>query len=55
MSFFKFALPVWGSASYSTYLVNIDKLRNMAVKFGYLKYTTPINDVIVKFGQHNLE
>ena len=46
MSLFKYALPVWGCASYSTYLVNIDKLQNRAVKFGYLKYTTPINDLI---------
>ena len=46
MSFLKYALPVWGCASYSTNLVNIDKLQNMAVKFEYLKYTTPINDLI---------
>ena len=46
MSLFKYALPVWGCASYSTYLVNIDKLQNRAVKFGYLKYTIPINDLI---------
>ena len=46
MSLFKCVLPVWGCASYSAYLVNIDKLQNRAVKFGYLKYTTPINDLI---------
>ena len=46
MSFFKYALPVWACASYSTYLVNIDKLQHGAVKFGYLKHTTPINDLI---------
>ena len=48
MSLFKYALPVWGCASFSTYLVNIyiDKLQNRAVKFGYLKYTIPINDLI---------
>ena len=46
MSLFKYALPVWGCASYFTYLVNIDKLQNRAVKFGYLKYTIPINDLI---------
>ena len=27
MSLFKYALPVWGSASYSTYLVNRYKLQ----------------------------
>ena len=46
MSLFRYALPVWGCASYSTYLVNIEKLQNSAVKFGYVKYTTPINDLI---------
>ena len=48
MSLFKYALPVWARASYnSTYLVNIiDKLQHGAVKFGYLKHTTPINDLI---------
>ena len=46
MSLFKYALPVWGCANYSTYLVNIDKLQNRAVKFGYLKHTVPIYDLI---------
>ena len=47
MSLFKYALPVWACASYSTYLVNIDKLQHGPVKFGYLKHTTPINDLIL--------
>ena len=39
-------LFLYGAVPNSTYLVNIDKLQNRAVKFGYLKYTTPINDLI---------
>ena len=50
MSLFKYALPVWGCASYSMYLINIDKLEDGAVKFGYLKYTIPINDRVIQFG-----
>ena len=40
------AVSVWGRASYSTYLCRTDKLQDRAVRFEYLKYTTPIKDLI---------
>ena len=41
-----YALSVWGCASYSKYLCRIDELQDRAVRVGYLKYTTPIKDLI---------
>jgi hypothetical protein len=35
-----------GSASYHKYLLSIDKFENRAVKFGYLKYVTPVLDLL---------
>ena len=46
MSLFQYAVSVWACASYSKYLHKIDKLQNRAVRFGYLKYITPINELI---------
>ena len=42
MSLFAYAVSVWGCASYSNYLCRVDKIKDTAVRVGYLKYTTPI-------------
>ena len=46
MSLFKYAISVWGCASYSKYLSRIDKLQKRAVRFGYLRKITPVKELI---------
>ena len=46
MSLLTYAVSVWGCAGYSAYLCKTDKLQDRAVRFEYLKYTTPIKDLI---------
>ena len=46
MSLLTYAVSVRGCASHSTYLCKTDKLQDRAVRFEYLKYTTPIKDLI---------
>ena len=47
MSLFTYDVSAWACASYSECLCKImDKLQQRAVRFRYLKYTTPIKDLI---------
>ena len=40
---------MWGVASYSKYLSNIDKIQTRAMKYGYVKSVLPVQDMLERF------
>ena len=46
LSILVFGIEVWGCASYSKYLSQVDKLLKRAYKYGYLMYQVSIVDIL---------
>ena len=49
MSLFTYGIQVWGVASYSKYLSDIDKIQTRAMKYGYVKSVVPVQDMLERF------